>query len=70
MYKLDFFSKKEKFIVVTILIILIFSFFWFSFRPYQAARNCASKAEKSAQTMQGISMDDYYENCMRSKGYR
>jgi uncharacterized protein YpmB len=66
---LNVFSKKEKIILILILAILAFTFYWLSYKPHLAAKTCASKAIKASQT-QGITVENYYENCMLKKGYR
>ncbi len=67
---LKVFSKKEKIILFLVLAILAFSFYWLSYKPHLAAKSCAQESIKMSQSMQGTTVEDYYENCMLKKGYR
>jgi|AntRauTorckE6833_2_1112554.scaffolds.fasta_scaffold01891_4 uncharacterized protein YpmB len=63
-------QKKEKIILILVLAILAFAFYWLSYRPHLAAKTCAQDAVKMSQSMQGTTIEDYYDHCMLKKGYR
>jgi hypothetical protein len=54
-------SKKIKvFITVSIFVILAFTFYWYSFRPYQISKTCIEVAVSTANQRGGSQTDARY----------
>ena len=68
-------DKKKIFIVASIIILLGFVFYWYSYRPSQIVQTCSvearEKAVKKADSDGKYSKDDrdaYYKWCLEEKG--
>ncbi len=64
------FTKKEKVIILMILIVLGFGFYWYSARPYLAKKDCVEYAEKFSRSSSNQSFEELYDHCILKKGLK
>lgn len=50
--------------------LIIFAFYWYSFRPHLAQQACLEKADKFTRSGGGVSFEDTYDNCLLRKGLK
>ncbi len=63
------FTTKEKIIGILILIILGFSFFWYSLRPYINKQKCLKQAEKYSRSS-SQTFEQSYDFCLLKNGLK
>ncbi|HKL16932.1 MAG TPA: hypothetical protein VJ900_00995 [Patescibacteria group bacterium] len=63
------FTKKEKIIGIIILLLIGFSFYWYSLRPYIAKQKCLDHAEKFSRSG-GQTFEEIYDHCILTKGLK
>ncbi len=63
------FTTKEKVIGIIVLLLLGFSFYWYSLRPYLGEQKCLNKAEQFSRSS-GQSFEDIYNHCLLTSGLK
>ncbi|HMB65798.1 MAG TPA: hypothetical protein VKO42_02890 [Patescibacteria group bacterium] len=63
--------KKERyFIYGMILFMFLLSFYWLSFRPYMAKKECVQEAEQFSRSGGGVTFEGVYDHCILKKGLK